>query len=388
MINEERFLIQVIADFLNERKTRPQNHVDWKSVILLAEKHQVSGIVYYQCKEFMAEDIRPALEKKYISTIYCYASRESDADKLNSLLRNADIPYFIVKGIVVSGYYPVPELRTMGDTDIIVHTEDRPKVRDIMLSHGFETETITKEEWHFLHRGFPYEVHDHLLYDKGTNDKRILEFFNDCWKYVDDDRLDPGFHFLFLLIHLRKHLMDWGAGLRQFMDIAAMAENEKSLNWDWIKEKLDTLDLSRFAATCFALINRWFGLSLPMAEKSLSDSFYLEATQTILSGGIFGFDNPENSSNHAVNDIREKPVSRMTIYMYGFRRIFPPYQEMKQWDQYHFLDGRPYLLPVAHVHRIIHVLMHFSEKKLKLNGYFPSESEVEKRKEYLEHWGL
>ena len=388
MTNEGKYLIQVIADFLNERKSNSPTEINWNMFITLAGKHQIGGIVFYQCGDFMPADIHSVMEKQYLTSVYYYANRQADIDHLDPLLKEADVPYFIVKGIVVSRYYPVPELRTMGDTDIIVHVEDRPKARDIMLKAGFEIESISKNEWHLVHRKLPYELHDHLLYDEGMNDQKFKDFFNDCWKYVDHNQLDPSFHFLFLLIHLRKHLMGWGVGFRQFMDVAAMAKNEKNLNWKWIREKLEELQLMTFASMCFAMINRWFDLSLPDAAENLEDSFYKEATDSILSNGIFGFDNLENSANITVNDIRKKPVTRMTIYMNALRRIFPSYKQMSQWSQYHYLDGRPYLLPFAQVHRIFHVLTHFSEKKQNLNGYFPSEAEVQKRKDYLDQWGL
>lgn len=388
MTNEGKYLIQVIADFLNERKSRFPAELDWNAFVTLAVKHQVAGIVFYQCGDFLPAEIHSVLEKQYFASVYYHANRQADIDKLDPLLKEADVPYFIVKGIVVSEYYPVPELRTMGDTDIIVHTEDRPKVRDIMLETGFETESISKNEWHFVHRNLPYELHDHLLYDENVNDQRFMDFFNDCWKYVDHDQLDPGFHFLFLLIHLRKHLMGWGVGFRQFMDVAVMAKNEKNLNWKWIQEKLEELQLTEFASVCFSLIDRWFDLSLPINGKSLDDSFYKEATASILANGIFGFDNQENATNSSVNDIRKKPVSQMTIITNGFRQIFPSYQKMCLSDRYRYLDGRPYLLPVAYVHRFIYALSHFSEKKYVLDGYFPSKSEVQKRKDYLDQWGL
>ena len=43
----------------------------------------------------------------------------------------------LMKGSVVQESYPVPALRSMGDIDIIIHTEDREKTDAVMQAEGY-----------------------------------------------------------------------------------------------------------------------------------------------------------------------------------------------------------------------------------------------------------
>ncbi len=389
MTVEQQFIIQVLSDFLNNRKTSQKNDFDWVEIWTLSRQHQIGGIVYYQCKDFIPDNVRSYFDKEYSASVYYYLNRQADMSALDSAFRKENIPYFIVKGLAVSVYYPVPELRTMGDTDIVVHPEDRSRARDMLIQNGFhEEKAFTDTEWHYSHHEMDYELHDHLLYDETVNEGKFKDFINDYWDYVQDNKLDPNFHFLFLLIHLRKHLMNSGVGFRQFMDVAVMIKNEKKLNWKWIQEKLEEIGLMEYASICFGFIKKWFGITAPIEVKYPDDEFYNLATKAIFSNGIFGFDNVENKGNSAVNDTRKYNNSRMSVLLTGITRAFPPYKYMKEWKQYSYVDGRPYLMPVAYVHRLARGIRDFSVKKKYIKIFFPSDSEVQKRKKYLEHWGL
>lgn len=132
-------------------------------------------------------------------------------------------------------------------------------------------------------------------------------FFNDCWKYVEDGAVDPSFHFLFLLLHLRKHFINMGVGFRQFMDVAVLEREE--LNWPWIEKKLRELELWAFAEKVFALNEVWFGVAPPLGIEPVDQSFIGEATELILRNGVFGFDNKENKHNVAVNIVKSEGSS-------------------------------------------------------------------------------
>lgn len=389
MTREEVFFLGVLADFLRGRRTREQKNLNWQVLTDLMEKHQVGGILYVQCGEYMPEEARRLAEKDYSASVYYSVNRQSDLRNLDNVLRKEGIPYFIVKGLAVSSYYPVPELRTMGDTDLVVHPEDRSRVEKLLLQQGFLPEGVSrKNEWHFRHHGMDYELHDHLLYDETVNEGKFRNFMNDCWTCVQDDRLMPDFHFLFLLIHLRKHLMNTGVGFRQFMDLAVMGEKELSLDWHWIQEKLETLDLMPFASVCFGLIARWFDIRIPIPGDDLEDSFYQEATEAVFSNGIFGFDNRENRINGAVNDTRKDQGSRRSILHHGFQRLFPTCQKMRDAGYYRYLEKAPFLLPVAYGHRFLRAMRNYSHRWQRLTDLFPSAKKVHQREEYLKKWGL
>lgn len=389
MTEEQNYFIQILADHINGSTTSPRSSINWSEISQLSHTHQIGGIVYYQCKDFLPESVYSSFEKDYSAEIYYYLNREQDTNKLIDAFKKNDIKAFLIKGLAVSKYYPVPALRTMGDSDIVIHGEDREKADSIMISLCYSREeSPIGHEWQYYKHGMEYEIHDNLVYEELVTQDKQERFFNDCWKYVKDGVLDPSFHFLFLVLHLRKHLMNSGVGFRQFMDLALMSKKEPSLNWPWIEENLRKLDLFDFASRCAGFIKQWFGIDIPMATALPDDTFFETATQAIFNNGIFGFENSDNQKNATVNAIRKSnSVSKGTAHKV-ITYVFPPYKTLSGNKIYSYLHGRPYLLPVAYVHHIIRGFSHFSASKRDMKNNFANSDEIQKRDEYLKKWGL
>ena len=145
MTEEQRFLISVLADHLSTQTSALPEDLKWQELFDLSEQHQVSGIVYAQCK-------KPLFRHAYYGAIADYLKRKEALALLERTLRDNDIDFFLVKGHVVAEYYPLPALRTMGDVDVVVHPEDRERVRDILLELGFTTDGVMGAfEWHFYY---------------------------------------------------------------------------------------------------------------------------------------------------------------------------------------------------------------------------------------------
>ena len=301
MIKEKELFIQILADHVNERKTIiNDSDICWDVVFQYAQTHQVNGIIYTQIKDYLPSEYAAQLQQKMLNALFLHANRENDLKAIKTAFSKDSIEYFIVKGPAVADLYPVPMLRTMGDTDIVVHSGDRERCHEHFMELGFSC--ISKQsdrEWQYYKRNMEYELHDRLVYEETVNKKGQAEFFNDCWKYVKNGELDWNYHLLFLLFHLGKHLMNAGVGFRMFLDLAVIARN-KQLDWEWIEEKLKKTKMLAFARRCFGMVCRWFGVTTPIAE-TIDDSFFESETERIFDDGIFG----RNDKNTKItNEVR------------------------------------------------------------------------------------
>ena len=392
MTSEQRFFIRVLADHLQERETAmPGEALDWDELLTLGKIHQVGGILYVQCQSFLPEELEEPLSREHATALFYNANREVVAAGLWEALRKEQIPFFIVKGAAVAAYYPVKDLRTMGDTDFVVHTEDRLRAHEILLSQGFKNESRFEDrEWVYYINQMEFELHDHLVYSESINRSDHERFFNDFWPYYRDGELDWSFHLLFLLLHLRKHLMNEGVGFRQFMDVAAVSKNCSTLNWTWIAEKLGELGMLDFARTVFALNAAWFGVETPIPGKVLDESFLEEATALVLRNGVFGYDNAENRDNATVNAVRGQENTRQAMSRSAIRKVFPAYEAMIVVPHYSFLKGKPWLLPAAWLYRF---LLGVKRNKVSravhaVRASYISEETLQKRSAMLDQWGL
>lgn len=392
MSQEQYLFIRILADFLSGKKTNPDTDVDWLKILQMAKIHQVQGIVYYQCKNLLPDNICKTLEEAYLSTTYYYVNRKALMGEISRTFNQSELPFFCVKGYEVARYYPIPALRTMGDCDIVVHRIDVPRAVQLLQQLGFTgSETITLQQWGCNKNGMHFEIHNKLVQEGEYATQDQIKFFNNFDLYLKDDVLDPNFHFLYLLMHLRKHFLNRGVGIRQFMDLAVMIKNNDQLNWAWIEDKLDCIDLLRFAHVCYALVEMWFDVKAPVKYASADQAFVDQITLKILADGVFGFDNEDNkkADAHTALIVSRGPLWLRRIKLI-LQSVFLNYEIMRGYPGCGFIDGRPWLLPVAWIKRFV-VLISEKDKSgvvnVVNNSLIPKE-ELREREEILEKMGV
>lgn len=390
---EAEFFIRVLSDHLRERATEPEERLDWGRFFRLAGAHQVAAIAYVQCRPFIPEAYRAAAEKAYGETLFSYSNRMRDMDEIREAFASAGIRFFSVKGLEVARFYPVPALRTMGDCDIVVREEDTERAVARMEEIGFQAgrDAGYVHAWTCDREGRHYELHNDLASEEEFLSVSQRDFFNNYVPYMREDGLDWSFHFLFLLIHLRKHFIKSGVGIRQFMDLAVVLNRGPELKMEWIEEKLRELGLQKFAHACYSLIENWFGIPAPVAHESLPEEKIRTMTEMLLQNGVFGSSNVENQKNGIRNRILYSKyphwIQRSMILL---ESLFPGYGLMRNYPGCEYLDGRPVLLPVAWVHRFV---IHLRRKGNSTAGstvknIMTPEEELKARRELLSVMGL
>ena len=390
MTPEKEFFLSVLSDHIWGRKTNPCDDINWDIISTISHSHQLEGIIYYQCKSFLPQIFCSSFEKAYLSTLFHYSNNNYIIKELTVELEKAHIPFLTVKGMDVANCYPVPALRTMGDIDILVHIEDKEQAGQVFEKMRFQlVEKSPDYTWTYTLNGMQYELHHYLIYQETVTRKEQAEFFNKYWSYSKNEHLDWSFHFLFLLAHLRKHLMNRGVGFRMFMDLAVVIQKQ-ALNWPWIEEKLYELNMTEFACVCFAMIKKWFSVSAPMLSPALEEDFVEQETEWIFTNGIFGFGG-NNENNNVVNEWATKgneprvfPRLRMACKI-----LFPSYQDMKSFPSYRFIKDKPWLYPVAWLFRIYRLLLGCTDNVNSIMGrVFTPQSIIDEREEQLRKWGL
>lgn len=384
---EKKLLVCCLSDFIGGRESKSPSNCNWNRLYLFSELQQLSATVYSQCREFLPPETK--FPNAYAAAVYSYMKRNDELRRISEAFNSHNIDFFLVKGPVIAQYYALPALRTMGDMDIVVHAEDRQRAHELMTGQGFKNVAKAGDrEWLYYKDGLEYELHDRLIYEEISNSGPIEAFFQDPWQYVNNGALDPSYHFLFLLVHLRKHFMNSGVGFRQFVDLALMAQKEERLNWPWIRECLGELELLPFASTCFGFIKKWFDITIPLPVKIPDDAFYEETTERIFAGGVFGFCDQENSKNAVFNAARQGKNAKLAMAGRAAGLLFPSYDAMRTNEHYCFVDGKPFLLPAAWGYRWIRNAKLILKRKRRVPELFASKDELAKRDKFLKKWGL
>ncbi|MDO4982691.1 MAG: nucleotidyltransferase family protein [Eubacteriales bacterium] len=371
--------LTILADHLNGRATALPDDYDEAELLTIARQQQCEGIVYHQTHI-------PSLQRAYALTTFYAVNRRDLLRQIHEVFTERNIPYILFKGTEIARFYPVPMLRTMGDSDILVRKEDRNRADEALASIGFDSDKTGVIEWHYHKANMDFELHHRLLYDEPVNLPHLRDWTDSVWEHasVEDGirySIEPEYNLVYLLIHLRKHLLNSGIGFRQFMDVAVMARQE--LDWDKVNGYLDEIGLKAFAENCFAFCARCFKVTLPIIAD-ISDEFYETAVEKIFAGGVFGFSDESNKDNLVNFKLQNK--SRVRVFV---EYLFLPYSHLSKLDAFSFLDGKPYLLPVAWVYRVIRIFKEHRTDSAARNMFAPLTTHViDGREDYLKQWGL
>ena len=389
MTAEQGFFLVLLRGFASGEAVSVPEELDWDALWEIARAQSLTGLCYVQLRAL--PNVPPeALERfheGFFGDVYHAANRAALMEKLETLAQEQGIPLLPFKGWVVKDCWPVPELRTMGDMDVLIRTADRAATDAIMSGLGFQRLIDNHAVWTYWEQDVVFELHDHMFYEYLANDIDYRGYFDRAWDYAQD----ASFQLLYLLVHMAKHITNKGVGFRFFLDLVFFCRaHTKELSWPWIEEELKKLRLTDFAGTCFALCRAWFGVNMPLEAAELDPDFYAFVTDKMFRDGVFGLENEQNEASHTAKEIkRSKAPYWLTALDLTRRKLFPPYEDMQLIPWYSFVDGRPWLLPAAWVYRWGYCLIHKREQGEKLLAEpFKQRETVEKREKLIRDWGL
>lgn len=388
MIGEQAVFLQIINDYMHDRKSIIDN-VNWNQLYQYSQAHQLTTIVYAQCKCCMPADICSIFRDTSMRIVSHNIRFKSAIDSVLLKFKEKGIKACLVKGFTISEYYPVWQHRSMGDADIL--TKYRDDASSVLKNYGFLCKAEGDKEYIFFKKQFEIELHNLLEYesDEVGNDKNKV-FFNSFDRYIHDGVLDISFHFLYLFLHLRKHFMKYGVGFRQFLDIAVLTERCKKIDWTWVAEKGQELDLLKFIKTVLSLNERWFGVNSPIPCACVDDDFVCEATEYIFNNGVFGQIHDEDRQQLRIIRAQNNKYSFFNMLKNAFGKIFLNYHAMCSLDYCFFLRKHPLLMPYAWIKRICVLLRRkgLKNESKKFKQSFVSKNDIQEQNLFFEKWGL
>lgn len=355
--NGYRLITSILNAFLWGEKITLPDEVDWKLLNSLADINSISGIVGFVLQQSGISVLPPEMQRKYDddynSTIAMSVIRDEAMKALMDQFDQQEIDRLLFKGYVVKDLYPVPELRTFGDIDFAIRPGDRSKSNHLMLSNGYRPADDWEPVYAYQNELEHYEIHTEIIDSDLGGQFKLQEYFRNFWSHsikVDDHTylLETGYHLLYLLAHLAKHLYGSGAGVRMYLDIAFfIREYRDEIDWEHFKREVSHLKMNRFVNTVFAAVQTWFHVPSPISIKAPKEGFLERFLEFTLNGGVFGFADRKGAEVELRQNMKNRKVNRTSTFM---RRAFPSASTLA--PRYTYLQSKPWLLPAAWVHRL------------------------------------
>ena len=402
MTFEQQYFIQLLRNYVHqENSEEPATRIDWNRIAAYAIEQNVSGIIYYQTRslERLPDHAVRKLKEGFFSDVYLSVNTDYAYKKAASLFDQKRIEYLPFKGALIRNYYPHPELRTMGDRDILIHHADRETSNEAMLSLGYQKYVDNHAVWTYFKKNLMFEIHDVMFYENLANQVDYRDYFSHIWETASArsenasslERIpDINMHFVYSMAHTAKHVINKGMGFRAFLDMVFFAQNAKEADWDLIRTELEKLSLLDFTENCFYLCEEWFEIKMPFSTEKKDLAWARQMTEKIFRDGIFGLENEDNAASKSAKEIRRSEKAYgLTALRLTLHSLFPPYEDMQLIPWYSWVDGKPWLMPAAWVYRWFYCLKNKrrASRDLLFEPYEKKET-IEARQEYLDRWGL
>lgn len=280
------YLINLIKSVLNDTCAQEKPiDVNFENVYELACAHEVAGISFLGVKklENKCDDILfKKWENKYLLSIERDFEQTVAGDKIELLLSENGYKHLSAQGREVKKYYPSPELRMMSDIDFIVQKEKLSEIKTLLTLNGYTLTDENQEEISVTDGINLIEIHTDFFYSQRTfqNGVKCLSVLNNPFKIAltNDDLtyfLDDTNLYLFNVLHLYKHFLSSGAGIRRIMDIYVLKRELKNVDYERIGILLDRAGLGEIDKNITNLALSWFGNTDKKFDENLAKTVFL-----------------------------------------------------------------------------------------------------------------
>jgi len=374
--------------------------LDWARIYEEAKAHEVHTFIYPMVKNLIDEQLNEKWKK---TVIISEAYQVQHIYRIMEVLKNFNIsgvPVIVLKGLALMVLYPNPELRTMGDADILVRLEDLERAKALLFEMDYYIDSFDSKHIHFSHKGhFPIELHSYIINYEKMEKLPYLESL--LWENAVQAtifgipvlKLSPQDQILHLCLHMILHIKSAGFGLRQLCDFVLYVEKSREeVDWAAFFDRCKTYGIYEFVNAIFVVCNRLYRMELPHSidvVKSEDEHYIDMLIDYIFVGGAYGVRIWEREivsqlMYMSVNKDEERIGSRI-INKLCF--IFPSPRKLS--NRYSYAKKYPGLVPIAWVHRFFNCINRKDFTLYQKKSYLiPTETikSVKEEMTQLFHW--
>lgn len=302
MDKSAKTLLRLLDIAINGNVKEIDDNVDWRNVLLLAQKQGVRGLAYEALELLKQEDAdctcfpdRTTLMQWYAQTAFVekmFAQHVALAKDVVELWKQHGIRTVVFKGLAHSRYYPKPEHREFGDFDCyLIDAYGECAYRqgnEVARKNGLMVDGGWYKHSHIAYKKLTIENHQYFTSARrgGTDlalHKYIVEAIGNGSKL---ERLDGTEIYvlpvdaggLFMLYHSLAHFLVEGINLRHFVDWACWIKtNQDKVEWKEFYSLCQRFRLDGFADVLNTIAVKYLGVELN-DKRIFADSEFAERT--------------------------------------------------------------------------------------------------------------
>ena len=256
---------------------QPLSAEEWETIYEQSKRQTVSGIIY-RALSFLPDECLPPypLLLRWTARVHrieqSHTAMEKALAKLQHLFAAKGITPILQKGLDVARFYAQPQLRVCGDIDLYFPKEIRAKADKVILNSGIRLMNAPDGSSVYDFGGIEVEHHSSLIELHSPLAKRRLRHLlaapADAITLTDGTTVavpSPLTDLVMINVHIMKHCLGMGIGMRHFCDYALAC-----------RRLLPLIGEQTYLDTCHRLgISRWTNILHSFTETYLAfDGFY------------------------------------------------------------------------------------------------------------------
>ena len=357
----QKGIIIILKSAITGEKYNLPDNFNLEEAATYIARHNIEPLIYIgalNCGITKENPFMQVLFGKYCNMLLYSERQTAEIERIYNAFDENNIDYMPVKGCNMKALYPHPEMRVMGDADILIKIEQYEKVEQIMTELGFNFISKGDHDYAWRSENLHVELHYLLMY---AYNEVYGNYFGNGWnrayghegnKYYMSDEDD----FIYQFIHFTKHYRIGGIGCRHVVDLWVYLRTHIRMNFNYIEETISRLSVKEFYNNTMNLIEVWF-------NNGEQDAIIEYMTQFIFESGSWG--TLEHSALAAgVKEIQDNDVTPSKGKNNIIKSIvFPSASALS--SKYKILKSAPLLLPVIWIIRWVDVFL-FRSDNIKL----------------------
>lgn len=306
----------------------------------IIKQHQIVTLAYEGASLCGISKTEPEMQRLFKGYCQCLLQSERQmraAENICTSFVANDIDFLPLKGYNMKKLYPKPELRLMGDADILIRKEQYPAIKSIVEKLGFTEKTESDHEFIWTSPSLFLELHKRLI---PSYNRDYYRYFGDGWKLAKKTKtsqfaMTPEDEFIFIFCHFAKHYRAGGIGLRHVTDLQVYLQANPAMDKKYLHAELHKLQLLEFFQNVQKLLSVWF-------DDAEGDEKTAFMTDFLFASGVWG-----KQETHSVSDAVKSAHSAGSVKKGKLRQtlqfLFPNKTSLQL--RYPVLRKCPILLP-------------------------------------------
>lgn len=272
-------------------------------------------------------------------------------ERLYELFEENGIDYMPLKGCNMKKLYPRPEMRSMGDADILIRLDQYDQIKPLMRAMQYEKIAESPYDYCWQNADLNVELHKRLFAPAQTI---LCDYFGIGWERAHQDvgcryAMSREDEYAYIFSHMAKHFRFCGIGARHLVDLYVYRQAYPEMDEVQVEQTMEWLGLLDFYRNICRTLRVWL-------DDAPADPVTELITEYVFNSGSFGTTENKMYAEELLRANQKQVRTKNSRLKSLISTIFPPKDLMQR--SYSILYKYPILYPLFWPVRWVDVLLH------------------------------